>query len=151
MRPPSSLAPELMLNPQLSWWMECGILWMECGILWMKCGILWMECGILWMECGILWMECGILWMECGILWMECGILWMKCGILWMEKNKVWLWKAFYPVSKRVVQWELGGRNDRTLKRLLGKMDVRERVFVTDDFKGYPPRDSAFYILQERI
>ncbi len=54
-----------------------------------------------------------------------------------MEKNKIWLWKAFDPVSKRVVEWELGGRDDGTLKRLLEKIGIKDHIFMTDDFEAY--------------
>ncbi len=63
------------------------------------------------------------------------------------KKNKVWIWKACDPVSKRVVQWELGGRDDGTLKRLLDKVGVKGRIFVTDDFEAYHrciPEDQLF-------
>ncbi len=54
-----------------------------------------------------------------------------------MEKNKIWLWKAFDPVSKRVVEWELGRRNNGTLKRLLEKIGIKDHIFMTDDFEAY--------------
>lgn len=53
------------------------------------------------------------------------------------KKNKIWLWKAYYPVSKRVIEWELGGRDDGTLKRLLDKIGTKNHIFVTDDFEAY--------------
>ena len=53
------------------------------------------------------------------------------------KKNKIWLWKAFDPVSKRVVEWALGGRDDGTLQRLLDKIGPKDRIFVTDDFEAY--------------
>ena len=28
------------------------------------------------------------------------------------EKNKVWLWRAYDPVARRALAWELGGRDD---------------------------------------
>ena len=53
------------------------------------------------------------------------------------EKNKIWFWKAYDPVSKRVAGWELGGRDDGTLKKLLDKIGIKNRIFVTDDWEGY--------------
>src|SRR3954467_13476359 len=53
------------------------------------------------------------------------------------EKNKVWLWKAFDPVARRTLAWELGGRDDATCRRLLDKVGVEGTVFVTDDWEGF--------------
>ena len=53
------------------------------------------------------------------------------------EKNKVWLWRAFDPVARRTLAWELGGRDDATCRRLLDKIGIDGRVFVTDDWEGF--------------
>src|SRR5947209_5081825 len=53
------------------------------------------------------------------------------------EKNKVWVWKAFDPVARRTLAWELGGRDDATCRRLLDKVGVEGNVFVTDDWEGF--------------
>jgi insertion element IS1 protein InsB len=53
------------------------------------------------------------------------------------EKNKVWLWRAYDPVARRTLAWELGGRDDATCRRLLDKVGVEGNVFVTDDWEGF--------------
>jgi insertion element IS1 protein InsB len=53
------------------------------------------------------------------------------------KKNKVWIWKAVDLMSKRAVGWELGGRDDGTLKRLLDKVGIKNHTFITDDFEAY--------------
>ncbi len=40
-------------------------------------------------------------------------------------------------MSKRVVEWELGGRDNGTLKRLLEKIGIKDHIFVTNDFEAY--------------
>src|SRR3954468_14545964 len=54
-----------------------------------------------------------------------------------MEKNKVWLWRAFDPVARRTLAWELGGRDDATCRRLLDRVGVDGNVFLTDDWEGF--------------
>src|SRR3954452_23390915 len=53
------------------------------------------------------------------------------------EKNKVWLWRAFDPVARRTLAWELGGRDDATCRRLLDKVGLAGRIFLTDDWEGF--------------
>jgi insertion element IS1 protein InsB len=53
------------------------------------------------------------------------------------EKNKVWLWRAYDPVARRTLAWELGGRDDATCRRLLDKVGIDGHVFVTDDWEGF--------------
>jgi insertion element IS1 protein InsB len=53
------------------------------------------------------------------------------------QKNKVWLWRAYDPVARRTLAWELGGRDDATCQRLLGKVGVEGNVFLTDDWEGF--------------
>src|SRR4051794_16521362 len=52
-------------------------------------------------------------------------------------KNKVWVWRAFDPVARRTLAWELGGRDDATCRRLLDKVGIDGHVFVTDDWEGF--------------
>ena len=71
----------------------------------------------------------------------------MKCGILSMEKNKIWIWKAYDPLSKRLLAWELGGRDSGTFQLLLDKIGITDKTFVTDDFEAYHqliPEDQLF-------
>src|SRR3954469_14364547 len=63
------------------------------------------------------------------------------------EKNKVWVWKAYDPVARRTLAWELGGRDDATCRRLLDKVGVEGNVFLTDDWEGFHrliPQDRLF-------
>src|SRR4051812_9803829 len=52
-------------------------------------------------------------------------------------ESKVWLWRAFDPVARRTLAWELGGRDDATRRRLLDKVGVEGHVFLTDDREGF--------------
>jgi insertion element IS1 protein InsB len=53
------------------------------------------------------------------------------------EKNKVRLWRAYDPVARRTLAWELGGRDDATCRRLLDKVGIEGRIFLTDDWEGF--------------
>ena len=53
------------------------------------------------------------------------------------QKNKVWLWRAYDPVARRTLAWELGGRDDATCRRLLDKVGIEGHVFLTDDWEGF--------------
>src|SRR3954469_3215915 len=53
------------------------------------------------------------------------------------EKNKVRVWRAYDPVARRTLAWELGGRDDATCRRLLDKVGIDGHVFVTDDWEGF--------------
>src|SRR4051812_3134947 len=53
------------------------------------------------------------------------------------EKNKAWAWRAYDPVARRTLAWELGGRDDATCRRLVERVGVEGNVFVTDDWEGF--------------
>jgi insertion element IS1 protein InsB len=53
------------------------------------------------------------------------------------EKNKVWVWRAYDPVARRTLAWELGGRDDATCERLLDKIGLEGKIFLTDDWEGF--------------
>ena len=53
------------------------------------------------------------------------------------EKNKVWLWRAYDPVARRTLGWELGGRDDATCRRLLDRIGIEGHLFLTDDWEGF--------------
>lgn len=40
-------------------------------------------------------------------------------------------------MARRTLAWELGGRDDATCRRLLGKVGVEGNVFLTDDREGF--------------
>ena len=56
-----------------------------------------------------------------------------------MEKKKVWLWKAYDPIQGKILAWHLGGRNDRSLRKLIDKLGGigPHHRFVADDWAGY--------------
>src|SRR5215212_3021330 len=60
-----------------------------------------------------------------------------RCGTSPTGKNKVWLWRAFDPVARRTLAWELGGRDDATCRRLLDKVGLEGNVFLTDEWEGF--------------
>ena len=45
--------------------------------------------------------------------------------------------RAYDPVTRRTIAWVLGGRDNKTLRRLLDKVGVEGRTFVTGDWEGY--------------
>ena len=53
------------------------------------------------------------------------------------KKNKVWAWKAHDPLSGRNIAWEIGSRSDSTLKRLLKRIGLKGRSFLTDGWEGF--------------
>jgi insertion element IS1 protein InsB len=55
------------------------------------------------------------------------------------KDNKVWIWKAYDRTTGRLVNWECGGRDERTFRRLfdrLGRWKVR--LFCSDNYGIYP-------------
>src|SRR5215212_5460215 len=68
-----------------------------------------------------------------------------RCGTSPTGKNKVWLWRAFDPVARRTLAWELGGRDDATCRRLLDKVGLEGRIFLTDEgFHRLIPAEQLF-------
>ena len=60
---------------------------------------------------------------------------------------KLWIWRAYDPVARRTVAWVLGGRDDATCQKLLDKIGIEGKTFVTDDWEGYHrliPEDQLF-------
>jgi len=50
---------------------------------------------------------------------------------------KLWVWRAYDPITRRTIAWVLGGRDDATCQKLLDKIGLKGKVFVTDDWDGY--------------
>ena len=50
---------------------------------------------------------------------------------------KLWIWRAYDPLARRTIAWVLGGRDDATCQKLLDKIGVEGKTFVTDDWEGY--------------
>jgi insertion element IS1 protein InsB len=40
-------------------------------------------------------------------------------------------------VARRTLAWELGGRDDATCERLLDKIGLGGKIFLTDDWEGF--------------
>jgi insertion element IS1 protein InsB len=53
------------------------------------------------------------------------------------KSNKLWIWRAYDPVQRRTIAWVVGGRDDATLRMLLEKIGMKDRIFFTDDWDGY--------------
>ena len=53
------------------------------------------------------------------------------------EFAKLWIWRAYDIHTRRVVAWVLGGRDDATCRRLLEKVSLSGKTFVTDGWEGY--------------
>ena len=47
------------------------------------------------------------------------------------------LWRAYDPVARRTLAWELGGRDDATCRRLLDRVGIEGNVFLTDEWEGF--------------
>ena len=60
---------------------------------------------------------------------------------------KLWVWRAYDPVARRTVAWVLGGRDDATCQKLLDKVGLKGKIFLTDDWEGFHrliPEDQLF-------
>ena len=53
------------------------------------------------------------------------------------KSAKLWVWRAYDLDQRRTVAWVLGGRDDATYRKLLDKVGVKGKTFVTDDWEGY--------------
>jgi insertion element IS1 protein InsB len=53
------------------------------------------------------------------------------------KSNKLWVWRAYDPIARRTIAWVLGRRDDATCQRLLDKIGVKGKTFVTDEWEGY--------------
>ena len=63
------------------------------------------------------------------------------------KSEKLWIWRAYDPIARRTIAWVLGGRDDATCKKLLDKIGLQGKTFVTDDWAGYQrliPEDQLF-------
>src|SRR3954447_10573314 len=63
---------------------------------------------------------------------------WTNSGISFLGKNKLWIWLAFDRSGQRLVDWECGGRDAATLKRLLERLKPWSvTLYCTDDYGPY--------------
>ena len=51
--------------------------------------------------------------------------------------EKLWLWRAYDPIARRTIAWVLGRRDDAACQKLLNKIGLEGKTFVTDDWEGY--------------
>ena len=68
-------------------------------------------------------------------------------ALLEKRSAKLWVWRAYDVDQRRAVAWVLGGRDDATCRRLLDKVGLAGKTFVTDDWEGYRrviPEDQLF-------
>ena len=52
------------------------------------------------------------------------------------KSRKLWIWRAYDPVGRRTIAWVLGRRDDAACQKLLDKIGVEGKTFVTDDWDG---------------
>ncbi len=52
------------------------------------------------------------------------------------KSAKLWVWRAYDLDQRRTVAWVLGGRGDATCRRLIDKVGLAGKTFVTDDWGG---------------
>ena len=60
---------------------------------------------------------------------------------------KLWVWRAYDPIARRTLAWVLGGRDDATCQKLLDKVGLTGKTFLTDDWEGFHrliPEDQLF-------
>ena len=63
------------------------------------------------------------------------------------KSAKLWIWRAYDVDQRRTVAWVLGGRDDAACRRLLDRVGLRGKTFITDDWEGYHrliPQDQLF-------
>ncbi len=53
------------------------------------------------------------------------------------KSEKLWIWRAYDPIARRTIAWVLGGRDDATCQKLLDKIGLEGKTFITDDSAGY--------------
>jgi insertion element IS1 protein InsB len=53
------------------------------------------------------------------------------------KSEKLWILRANDPIARRTIAWVLGGRDDATCQKLLDKIGLQGKMFVTDDWAGY--------------
>jgi len=62
----------------------------------------------------------------------------MSFGILLSPKKKLWIWKAYDRNRGRLIDWELGGRDRQTLRKLLDRLaQWQVTVYCTDHWEAY--------------
>ena len=60
-------------------------------------------------------------------------------ALSWFKKNKIWIWKAYCRDTNRIIDWECGHRDKKTLSRLIERLRNWNIWFYhTDHFAAYP-------------
>ncbi len=59
-----------------------------------------------------------------------------KCGCFHYVKNGFGVWRTHDPCSGRTLARELGRRDAETARKLLDKVGIEGKTFVTDDWEG---------------
>lgn len=66
---------------------------------------------------------------------IELDEMWHYLG---SKKNKLWIWKAFRRETGELIDWECGGRDKETFKRLTDRLSKWEvELFCTDNWSVY--------------
>ena len=53
------------------------------------------------------------------------------------KTEKLWIWRAYDPIARRTIAWVLGRRDDATCQKIIDKIGLEGKTFVTDDWDGY--------------
>ena len=53
------------------------------------------------------------------------------------KTEKLWVWRAYDAAGGRTLAWVLGGRDDATCQKLLDKVGMEGKQFLTDDWEGF--------------
>ncbi len=75
--------------------------------------------------------------MSAAVVTVEVDEMWHypKKGLPSSGSAKLRVWRAYDLGTRRLVAWVLGGRDDATSRRLLDKIGLVGKTFVTDDWK----------------
>ena len=66
---------------------------------------------------------------------LELDEMWHYIG---KKKNKLWIWKVLDRTTGHLIDWECGGRNEETLKKLTTRLDTLDvKVYFTDKWHVY--------------
>ena len=66
---------------------------------------------------------------------VELDEMWHYLG---SKKNKLWIWKAYRQETGELIDWECGGRDRQTLKKLLDRLSKwNVKLYCTDNWAAY--------------
>jgi insertion element IS1 protein InsB len=92
--------------------------------------------------------QSGLRWV-CGYVYFCCakpppgemGVIERdeKWPFLQRKDTKVWFWKAYDRMTKRLINWECGNRDEPTFRRLFERLTRwKVRLFCSDSYVTYP-------------